>query len=504
VTTSEPEGRGASPLVLDPAPRRRRRVVVARLRRYRTPIALFVAPALVGEVVIPFLPAGVDRLALALVVGIAPVVALILPWLPWDRWSRRVQLVPVFLSLCMFGPGVGLLGHGLAYYLAVFTLSFVFVGLSQPIGTSLKLAPVAFALGAVGAVGTSEPMRLLVPLFLTVGVATVVGELVARQVAGLRAARRSVDNLVAGITGVTGTSDLTDAANQAAAAAAALLRADIVLVLLPEEGSPQRYRYFGGHGTALAIDELVVDTEVDPSGVALAVAEGRPVLIRDAPSSPHIATVNVERFGEASVLYVPLAGERGVAGVLTAIWHRPRGHVDSTTLRATTLLANEAGKQMERLRRTAKLAHEAETDALTGLPNRRAFFRELAALGPDDAVLFLDLDHFKTLNDTDGHQAGDRELAAFAAALAAHTRTSDCAARYGGEEFGVILRGDGDHGVTMLFDRLREAWRADGRTTFSAGAARHTAETPEETLAAADRALYAAKAAGRDRLCWSR
>jgi diguanylate cyclase (GGDEF)-like protein len=158
---------------------------------------------------------------------------------------------------------------------------------------------------------------------------------------------------------------------------------------------------------------------------------------------------------------------------------------------------------MERLRRTAKLAHEAETDALTGLPNRRAFFRELADLGPDDAVLFLDLDHFKAVNDTAGHQAGDRELAAFAAALAAHTRASDCAARYGGEEFGVILRGDGDRGVTMLFDRLREAWREEGRTTFSAGAARHAGTTPEETLAAADRALYAAKEAGRDRLCWS-
>jgi diguanylate cyclase (GGDEF)-like protein len=277
----------------------------------------------------------------------------------------------------------------------------------------------------------------------------------------------------------------------------------VVLVLLPEEGCPDRYRYYGGYGAALAIDELVVDTTRDPSGVTLAAAHGRPVFIRDAPSSPHVARSNVERFGEASVLYVPLAGEEGHAGVLTAIWRRPRLHVAGMTLRATTLLADEAGKQVARLRRTAQLTHEAETDALTGLPNRRAFFRELDGLGPDDAVLFLDLDHFKRLNDREGHQEGDAELAAFAETLAAHTRATDCAARYGGEEFGVIVRGDGPRGVTVLVHRLREAWAVHGRTTFSAGAAVHVDGTPAETLAAADRALYDAKDTGRNRLCWS-
>jgi diguanylate cyclase (GGDEF)-like protein len=227
------------------------------------------------------------------------------------------------------------------------------------------------------------------------------------------------------------------------------------------------------------------------------------VFARDAASSPHVARENVERFRIGSVLYVPMIGEDGFAGVLTVVWHRKRAGVGTMTLRAVLLLAAEAGKQVERLRRTALLAREAETDALTALPNRRAFFRELAVLAPEDAVLFLDLDHFKKLNDRLGHQEGDEELAAFAATLAEFTRGTDCSARYGGEEFGVIVRGDGERGVDLLVDRLRAAWAARGRTTFSAGAAVHRGGSPAETLAAADRALYDAKDTGRNRFCWS-
>jgi diguanylate cyclase (GGDEF)-like protein len=464
---------------------------------------MFAVPSIVSAVAIPFLPDDVHRPPLALVAGLGVVIGIALPWLPWDRWSRRVQVVPVIISLLMFGPGVGFFGHALTYYLAMFTLSFVYIGLAQPPRSSLWLAPVAFGIGATAVVGADEPMSLLVPLFLTVGVGTVVGEVVALQVARLRTARHTVDTLVTGITALTGAEVLTDAATRASEAAARLLRADVAGVLLPEEGSPDRYRYFGGTGTDLAIDEVVVDGAVEPSGALMAAAHGQPVFVRDAAAGPAVGSTNVDRFGVGSILYVPLAGEDGFAGVLTVVWNRPRGEVDGMTLRATMLLAAETGKQVERLRRTAELAHEAETDALTGLPNRRAFFRELAGLTADDAVLFLDLDHFKRLNDRAGHQAGDSELAAFAATLAAHTRGSDCAARYGGEEFGVIVRGEGRRGVDVLVGRLREAWADAGRTTFSAGAAIHRDGAPADTLAAADRALYDAKDRGRNRLCWS-
>ncbi|HEY0485102.1 MAG TPA: sensor domain-containing diguanylate cyclase [Mycobacteriales bacterium] len=499
----QPRVETAAPLVLDPAPVRRGRETAVRLRKYAIGSAMFVVPSFVSIVAVPFLPDTVDRVWLLVIAAVGVGYGLVLPWFPWTRWNRGVQVLPVVFGLCLFGPGVGYLGHALQYYLAMYTLSFVFLGFSQPPRSAIKLAPLAFGIGATAAIGMRQPMTILVPLFMTVGIATVVGEVVANQVARLRTARTAVDTLVTGITGLTGADDLTDAANRAADAAAGLLHAQVVAVLLPEEGSPERYRYFGGHGGDLDIDQVVVDASMDPSGARLAASEGRPVFIRDAAASDHVAPGHVTRFRIGSILYVPMAGEEGLAGVMTVVWHRQRGGVDSTTLRAVTLLAAETGKQVERLRRTAKLAHEAETDALTGLPNRRAFFRELAALAPDDAVLFLDLDHFKKLNDRLGHQVGDEELAAFGATLAQVTRGTDCSARYGGEEFGVIVRGDGGRGVTVLIDRLREAWADQGRTTFSAGAAVHREGSPSETLAAADRALYDAKHTGRNRLCWS-
>ncbi|MCL3862758.1 GGDEF domain-containing protein [Actinotalea sp. K2] len=160
------------------------------------------------------------------------------------------------------------------------------------------------------------------------------------------------------------------------------------------------------------------------------------------------------------------------------------------------------------------LGERARRDTVTGLLNRRAFDDELDRLWADPeatplAVLFCDLDHFKAVNDTYGHAAGDDVLRAFAEVLLAHVGPRDVVARTGGEEFGVLLPGrDGptaqewaQHVVTHL-GRSDVAY-ADGtlRCTVSAGAAvrssRH--QVPSDLCRDADRALYAAKDSGRDR-----
>ena len=183
---------------------------------------------------------------------------------------------------------------------------------------------------------------------------------------------------------------------------------------------------------------------------------------------------------------------------------KQRKPIDAITTRGLNLLAEATGRVVEQLRQADRLAKDADTDQLTGLHNRRVFFRELSELAPGDAVVFLDLDHFKNLNDTLGHVAGDRELAAFGAVLREHVREGDIAARYGGEEFAVIVRGNGRVGATVLTQRLREAWTEHSTVTFSVGAALHEeGAQPGFTLAAADRAVYAAKDAGRDRMCWA-
>ena len=150
---------------------------------------------------------------------------------------------------------------------------------------------------------------------------------------------------------------------------------------------------------------------------------------------------------------------------------------------------------------SALLAEAAVTDDLTGLGNRRHANTILDGVTPGDALLLIDLDHFKAINDRLGHAAGDDLLTRFGAFLAATVRErGDAVARYGGEEFLVVVQHAGERGAKETAERLLAAWRAtDPPVTFSVGMAVNEAtQSPWETLARADSALYRAKAAGRD------
>jgi len=158
----------------------------------------------------------------------------------------------------------------------------------------------------------------------------------------------------------------------------------------------------------------------------------------------------------------------------------------------------------------------ALTDPLTGLYNQRYLLRHLRGLldaSPDRdvAVLMLDVDHFKRVNDEHGHAAGDRALRAIAETLRANTRVFDSLARYGGEEFVVVMPGSSPDEAMAAAERLRAAVGAMTfapqpgrlcRLSVSIGVAcgGTGTETPEALLHGADVALYAAKRAGRNRV----
>jgi diguanylate cyclase (GGDEF)-like protein len=154
----------------------------------------------------------------------------------------------------------------------------------------------------------------------------------------------------------------------------------------------------------------------------------------------------------------------------------------------------------------ANVARLAGTDDLTGLPNRRAWSSQLArefarARRTHDplSLAILDLDHFKRFNDTHGHVAGDRLLRRVATAWSSLLRPDDVLARYGGEEFALLLSGCGIGSAATLVERLRAAIPDDA--TCSVGIAQWDgAEVAESLFERADRALYAAKNAGRDRV----
>jgi diguanylate cyclase (GGDEF)-like protein/PAS domain S-box-containing protein len=177
-----------------------------------------------------------------------------------------------------------------------------------------------------------------------------------------------------------------------------------------------------------------------------------------------------------------------------------------------------AGSQTDitpRKRAEERLVHDALHDALTGLPNRALFIDRLGQLlaaaarqpQPSYAVLFLDLDRFKVVNDSLGHVIGDRLLVAVGERIGGCLRPSDTVARLGGDEFGVLL--DGIHGPNdagqvsqRILDALGESFAVDGHEIFeqasigiALGAERYA--RPEDVLRDADVAMYQAKAKGK-------
>lgn len=163
----------------------------------------------------------------------------------------------------------------------------------------------------------------------------------------------------------------------------------------------------------------------------------------------------------------------------------------------------------------AELAGLALRDAMTGLYNRRAGDERLAQEmarhrrhGRPLAVVIADVDHFKAVNDTHGHAAGDAVLCDVARVLLAHSRSSDMVVRHGGEEFVVLMPETGDEGAGIAAEKLRAAVAAHAgrvRVTLSLGVACDAQwyTDPVAALEAADRALYAAKQGGRNRVVFA-
>jgi diguanylate cyclase (GGDEF)-like protein len=223
-----------------------------------------------------------------------------------------------------------------------------------------------------------------------------------------------------------------------------------------------------------------------------------------------------EGMGRApSLLAVPLRVRDRTLGalVLTA----PHASFDAATRRVLGILANQAAAALHTMRLMERAKGQALRDGLTDLYNRRAFddllARTLAREQRQEGrlgLVLVDLDHFKKLNDTYGHPAGDAALKAAAQTLERHLRKGDHAARYGGEEFVAILPGADEPGAARIAERVRKAIehhrlvfegaRLHVTASMGVAVAPMDGDSAEALLAAADRALYAAKHQGRNRV----
>ncbi|MER7513318.1 putative bifunctional diguanylate cyclase/phosphodiesterase [Streptomyces lavendulae] len=197
-------------------------------------------------------------------------------------------------------------------------------------------------------------------------------------------------------------------------------------------------------------------------------------------------------------------------------------NVESTVNRHQGGLILNSRDVTERVRLQAQLQHSAEHDPLTDLPNRALFTRRVRqaltgrrAGDHSTAVLFIDLDGFKAVNDTIGHQAGDELLVEAARRLQDAVRAGDTAARLGGDEFAALILGDGsrdrsarEYQVHEIAERLRstlsQPYRIAGsevRVAASIGVAfADPGITPSDLMRNADLAMYRAKAGGKDRV----
>jgi diguanylate cyclase (GGDEF)-like protein/PAS domain S-box-containing protein len=211
--------------------------------------------------------------------------------------------------------------------------------------------------------------------------------------------------------------------------------------------------------------------------------------------------------GACSAVCVPVSFMGRALGVLhtTGPDAEPLGDGAVSQL---SVLAGQSGARIGTVRAFEKTQLQASTDGLTGLVNRRTAerrLRELVRGGSLFSVVIGDLDHFKQLNDTHGHEAGDRALRLFAQTLSRAMRENDLIARWGGEEFVLALPELDRFQTVAVLDRVRHdlAVAHPGETprfTVSFGVTDSSAgESIETLLAIADRGLYAAKQGGRDR-----
>ena len=338
--------------------------------------------------------------------------------------------------------------------------------------------------------------------------------------------RRHLMDIMHDVTAELSTGEIYHLLARRVARALGLSQCSVVLTKL---GGPPRVAAYA-YETGISRD-FVLDLDKYPE-LKTALETGRPVLVENVMVSPLYRRVREiwaregTQISTRSVIAIPFAmagDEAGVFFLRRNVTEPPLAQADvefaDTVIRAAVSAIQRATLIESTIADNRRLEELAHTDPLTKTLNRRALSERLAAemervrrYSTTLSLLLIDLDHFKQVNDTHGHLAGDDVLIEIAALLQRVVRAVDVVARYGGEEFIVVLPETGAQGAEAFAERLRElieaqlfcASRATPiRLTTSIGVSTFpgfAVESVEDLLANADQALYRAKSDGRNRV----
>jgi diguanylate cyclase (GGDEF)-like protein/PAS domain S-box-containing protein len=416
--------------------------------------------------------------AIALAVAIDAAVLL----LPWRRWKRAA---PLWLIPFIF-TAVGLnwhMGHHNAFvYGLPFIAIFAVIGATQAPGTSVRLAPVLVVgflvpllVDSTVPIGTAVTATILVVAFCIVD-----GEFVARTMARIR---RSEAELAA----------------QDERYRMAFEAAPVGMTQVAPDGTFLHVNGAFAQMMGYEVDELV----------------GRTILDITHPDDRGGLAANVASLLEGDL---PIGGleKRNLRADGTEVWVKQSASLVRDRSGEPLYIFGHAVEITEERSLRQRLAHAAEHDQLTGLPNRSAFMTHLErtlararAEGGQVALLFMDIDRFKLINDGLGHDVGDLVLQSVARTVADTVRPEDMVARLGGDEFVVVCGGASADTAVRIADRIEEALRRPLPPphqglylTLSIGIAVTGADDRDASLVMrqADTAMYRAKGEGQGRI----
>lgn len=244
-------------------------------------------------------------------------------------------------------------------------------------------------------------------------------------------------------------------------------------------------------------------------GLTYTVAEtGKQILVEDMANHPLYKNTPLEWHG--SIIGIPLKFKDEIVGVMN-LSRTVTGHFSRSEIRLLSLLADQAAMAIYNANLYKQITQMANTDSVTGLPNRRALDERLQEewkhanqAGTEFAVVMMDLDGFKAVNDTFGHNVGDELLYSLFNFMAQKMRGADFLARYGGDELTLVMRDTGISAAQAVTEKVIEIMKEykfhypqdkNIKLGITAGIAVYPvhAQTPSDLLRAADAALYYAK-----------